>query len=217
MTEIIEAVTTWIQYAVSALGYPGIALVMAVENIFPPIPSELVMPFAGFLAASGRYSLIGVILAGMVGSVVGALVLYYLGAWADELIIRRFVRRFGRFFLLSEADVDNALSFFSRHGDAAVFFGRLIPLVRSLISVPAGMQRMPLPKFLLFTMLGTTIWSAILAVAGYYLGQNWSIVLDIISRYQRVILVLIAIAIITFVVIRVNALRRNSQSATKSP
>lgn len=214
MTEILEFIKTWIEYAVSALGYPGIALVMAVENIFPPIPSELVMPFAGFLAASGRYNLIGVIVAGMVGSVVGALVLYYVGMWADELIIRRFVRRFGRFFLLSEADVDNALAFFSRHGDAAVFFGRLIPLVRSLISVPAGMQRMPLPKFLLLTMLGTTIWSAILAVAGYFLGQNWDQVLGIIERYQRVILVLIALGVIAFVVIRVNALRRNSQSAT---
>ena len=217
MTEIIEVVTAWIQYAVSALGYPGIALVMAVENIFPPIPSELVMPFAGFLAASGRYSLIGVVLAGMVGSVAGALVLYYVGVWADETIIRRFVRRFGRFFLLSEADVDSALAFFSRYGDAAVFFGRLIPLVRSLISVPAGMQRMPLPKFLLFTVLGTTIWSAILAVAGYYLGQNWGMVIDILGRYQKVILAIIALTIVTFVVIRVNALRRNSQSATKSP
>jgi membrane protein DedA with SNARE-associated domain len=214
MTEILEFIKTWIEYAVSALGYPGIALVMAVENIFPPIPSELVMPFAGFLAASGRYNLIGVIAAGMVGSVAGALVLYYLGMWADELIIRRFVRRFGRFFLLSEADVDSALAFFSRYGDAAVFFGRLVPIVRSLISVPAGMQRMPLPKFLLLTVLGTTIWSTILSVAGYFLGQNWALVIDIIERYQRVILVLVALGVIAFIVIRVNALRRARQSAT---
>lgn len=217
MTEIIETLRIWIEYAVSALGYPGIALVMAIENIFPPIPSELVMPFAGFLVNSGRFSLIGVILAGMIGSVAGALVLYYLGLWADELIIRRFVRRFGRFMLISEADLDTALHFFSRYGEAAIFFGRLVPIVRSLISVPAGMQRMAMPKFLLYTVLGTTIWSGILATAGMFLGQNWPTVIEIIDRYQKVILALLVIGIVAFVVVRLNAMRRRPTPTSPAP
>jgi membrane protein DedA with SNARE-associated domain len=213
MTQILEAMKNWIEWAVSVLGYPGIALVMAIENIFPPIPSELVMPFAGSLVNEGRYTLVGVIVAGTVGSVIGAVVLYYIGVWADEVIIRNFVRRFGRWFLLTEDDIDTSLRFFSRYGEAAVFLGRVVPLVRSLISVPAGMQRMPMGKFLLLTTLGSAIWSTILTVAGMYLGQNWETVLEFISRYQRVILVLIALGIVAFVVIRVNALRKRQQTA----
>jgi membrane protein DedA with SNARE-associated domain len=212
MTQILETLKAWIEYAVTALGYPGIALVMAIENLFPPIPSELVMPFAGSLVNNGVYSLVGVIIAGTIGSVIGATALYYIGMWADEAIIRRFVRRFGRWFLLGEDDIDSALSFFSRYGEAAVFLGRMVPLVRSLISVPAGMQRMPMGKFLLLTTLGAAIWTSALAVAGMLLGQNWETVLDFISRYQRVILVLIALGVITFVVLRLNALRRKRQA-----
>jgi membrane protein DedA with SNARE-associated domain len=213
MTQILETLKAWIEYAVSVLGYPGIALVMAVENIFPPIPSELVMPFAGSLVNDGRYNLIGVIIAGTVGSVIGATVLYYIGMWADEVIIRNFVRRFGRWFLLTEDDIDTALKFFSRYGEAAVFLGRVVPLVRSLISVPAGMQRMPIGKFLLLTTLGAAIWTSVLAIAGMFLGQNWEAVLDFISRYQRVILVLIALGVVAFIVVRVNALRKRRQTA----
>ena len=207
MAELIEMVRHWIEFAVSSLGYPGIVLVMAIENIFPPIPSELVMPFAGFLVNSGRFTLWGVILAGMIGSVIGAVALYYIGLWADELIIRRFIRQFGRFFLLTEDDVDGALNFFSRYGEAAIFFGRLVPIVRSLISVPAGMQRMSLPKFLFYTMLGTTIWSGLLAYGGMILGQNWPTIMDWIKQYERVILVLVILGVVGFVIFRINQLR----------
>jgi membrane protein DedA with SNARE-associated domain len=205
MAEIIEQLKVWIESIVSSLGYPGIVLIMALENIFPPIPSELVMPFAGFLVVSGRYSLVGVVLAGMLGSVIGALVLYYFGRWADEVVIRSFLRRFGRYLGVSEKDLDVAMGYFARHGQVIVFFGRLIPLVRSLISIPAGMQRMPLGTFLLFTVLGTTTWCAILAYAGMVLGANWPAVIDFISQYQRVVLVLLAVAVVGFIAYRLRS------------
>jgi membrane protein DedA with SNARE-associated domain len=180
---------------------------MAAENVFPPIPSELVMPFAGFMAREGTFNIWLVILAGMLGSVIGALILYYLGAWANEAVIRRFIRRWGRYAFISEDDLDVSLSYFHRHGEVVIFFGRLIPLVRSLISIPAGMDRMPLPKFLFYTVLGTTIWSAILAFLGWFLQANWGVVAGYIEQYQRVVLVLIALAVATFMYFRVIAPR----------
>jgi membrane protein DedA with SNARE-associated domain len=193
----------WIQRVIEGLGYVGIVLVMALENVFPPIPSELVMPLAGFMAHEGKFNLVGVIVAGMIGSVIGALVLYYLGLWANEAIVRRFVRRFGRYAFISENDLDVSLNYFSKYGEAVIFFGRLIPLVRSLISIPAGMNRMPLPRFLFYTVLGTTIWSAILSYAGWLLGANYERVAGWVEQYQSVVLVLIALAVIVFVYLRV--------------
>jgi len=196
---ILEAIGGWVRSIIEALGYPGILLVMALENIFPPIPSELVMPLAGFMASSGTFNVIGVVIAGMLGSMVGALALYYIGVWADESVIRRFLRRWGRLLFISEDDLDLALHYFERHGQAVIFFGRLIPIIRSLISIPAGMSRMPMPRFLLFSALGTTLWSAALTYAGWVLGENYDQVSTFVSRYQNVVIVVLAIAIVLFV------------------
>jgi len=201
--DIFGRLGEWIQSVISTLGYPGIVLVMALENVFPPIPSELVMPLAGFLAREGEFTLWGVIVAGMVGSVLGALVLYYLGRWANEAVIRRFVRRFGRFLFISEQDLDRSLRVFHRHGEAVIFFGRLIPIVRSLISVPAACRPCPLPKFLLYTVLGTTIWSGILSYAGWLLQSQWERVGGVVEQYQSVVLVIVALAVAYFVYQRV--------------
>jgi membrane protein DedA with SNARE-associated domain len=205
---MMDQVRLWIEQIILLLGYPGIALVMLVENLFPPIPSELVMPFAGFLAADGKLNLVAAIVAGTIGSVTGALILYYLGWWANEPIIRRFMRRYGRYVFMPESDLDRALSFFDRYGQSIVFFGRLIPIVRSLISVPAGMHRMPLSKFLLFTTLGSSIWTTVLTLAGLFLGANWERILDFTKQYERLTLVIIAIVAIIFVVVQVRRMRR---------
>ena len=202
MGELASKLAELIQNVIASLGYIGIVLVMALENVFPPIPSELVMPLAGFMAHSGTFSLWGVIIAGMVGSVLGALILYYFGAWANETIIRRFVRRWGRYALTSEADLDLALSYFNRYGEAVIFFGRLIPIVRSLISIPAGMSRMPMPKFLFYTVLGTTIWSAILSYAGWFLNENYTLVATYVEQYQSMVIALVALAVLLFLYVR---------------
>lgn len=199
MTEIVEMLRIWIEEAILALGYIGIALIMLIENIIPPIPSELVMPFAGFLAAEGKLSFAGVVGAGTAGAVLGALVLYYAGRWAGEPLIRSFLRRYGRWIGVSERELDEALTAFGRRGDAMVFFGRLIPLIRSLISLPAGMNRMPVWRFLAFTTIGSLLWNLALTTAGMILGQNWEAVLSFLSQYQRVTLVVLAVALIAWV------------------
>ncbi len=199
MAEIADALRIWIEEAILALGYIGIALVMLIENVIPPIPSELVMPFAGFLAAEGRLSFAGVVAAGTAGAVLGALVLYAAGRWAGEPLVRSFLRRYGRWLGVSERELDEALRAFGRRGDAMVFFGRLVPLIRSLISLPAGMHGMPVGRFLLFTTLGSLLWNLALATAGMILGQNWDAVLAFLSQYQRFTLVVLSIAAIAWI------------------
>jgi len=203
MAEILDKLSILIEDIIAALGYPGITLVMFLENIFPPIPSEIVMPFAGFLVAdNGEMTFPGIVIAGALGSVLGALVIYYVGVWANDLVIRRFIRRYGRYFTVSEQDLDRALSFFDRYGEAIVFFGRLIPIIRSLISLPAGMKRMPLRRFLLFTALGTAIWTALLSAAGVILKENWEDILTFIDTYQMVTLVVVGAAVLVLVIRR---------------
>lgn len=200
MSQLLEQVGELIHALILQLGYPGIAVIMLVENLFPPIPSEMVMPFAGFLVGRGEMSFVGVWIAGIVGSVLGALVLYYVGMWASNLVVRRFLRRYGNWIGISEADYDRALRFFERYGDAVVFFGRFIPLVRSLISIPAGAHHMPLPRFLLFTALGSAVWSGVLNYAGVVLGENWEQILTFIDHYQTLTIVVIAVVFILLVV-----------------
>ena len=203
MGDVLSNLGDWIKGVIETLGYPGIVLVMALENVFPPIPSELVMPLAGFMANEGTFNLIAVIVAGMLGSVLGALILYYFGAWANELVIRRFIRRWGRYAFISENDLDVSLGYFHRHGEAVIFFGRLIPIVRSLISVPAGMDRMPLGKFLFYTVIGTTIWSGILSYAGWVLKENYALVAGYVERYQNLVIALVALGVLAFIYLRI--------------
>ncbi len=197
MTSPLETLSTWIQELILSIGYPGIVLVMAVENIFPPIPSELVLPFGGALSANGEMSFWGVVAAGTVGSVIGAAVLYLVGYMAREAGIRRLVAAYGRYVLISEGDIDRAAQWFERYGESAVLFGRLLPIIRSLISVPAGYTRMNFGKFLLFTTLGTLLWSFLLTFIGRALGENWETISDFTGPYQNAMLgVLVLFAIV---------------------
>ena len=200
---MLNQIATWvaliIETIVLTLGYPGIALVMLIENLFPPIPSELVMPFAGFLAAQGKMDFTLVIISGTIGAVLGAIALYYFGMWADETIIRRFVRRWGKWFTISETELNIALTFFMRRGEAVVFFGRLIPLIRSLISIPAGMRRMNFGRFLLFTSIGTSLWNLALTLAGSVLGANWKYVLSFLGTYQNVTVAVLGLGVLGFI------------------
>ena len=163
----------WITGFVERSGYWGIALLMLLENLFPPIPSELIMPLAGFTASRGELSLALVVIAGTVGSVLGALFWYAVGRWLGAARIKRFAARHGRWLTLSPGDVDEAGAWFDRHGAKAVFFGRLIPAVRTLISVPAGVSGMPMATFLAYSTLGSALWTALLAAAGYMLAGQY--------------------------------------------
>ena len=169
---MFEMITTWM----SGLGHVGVAALMLAENVFPPIPSELVMPLAGYLSAEGQLWLPATIFAGTIGSVLGALFWYYIGVWIGEERLQRFAARHGAWLTISPKDVDSAAAWFRNYGWRAVFFGRMIPGVRTLISVPAGMAGMPLKPFLIFTTLGSFIWTGLLAGAGYLLQSQYETV-----------------------------------------
>ena len=200
--DILNAIKIWVESLISTVGYPGLALVMFLENVFPPIPSEIILPLAGSLTLTGRFTLLGVTVIGMFGSVLGALVFYGIGRWFGETRLRSLVAKYGRWVFLSEEDIDRADTWFKRYGEYVIFFGRMVPIIRSVISIPAGLAAMPLLRFCFYTAIGTALWSFALAFAGRLLGASWSIVADWINRYQDVVLVLIALAIIIFVVRR---------------
>ncbi len=205
LTELLDGVATWVQALIRAMGYPGLGIVMFLENVLPPIPSEAVLPMAGWLAyeGEGNFTLWGVTLVGGLGSVLGALVFYGLGAWFGEDRVRSLLERYGRWLLLKVADFDTALAWFDRYGEQVIFFGRMVPIVRSLVSIPAGIARMNLLRFGLYTALGTSLWSFLLASAGYILGSNWTLVMEWIGRYEKIVLLLTVVAMVLFVVRRV--------------
>ena len=183
MNDPIAALANWVINTVHTLGYVGIGALTAAEDIFPPIPSELILPLAGFLAGQGRFALPLVIAAATTGSLTGALFLYALGRWVGEQRLRRFTQRFGRWLLVDESDLDRAHQWFGRHGGLAVLIGRLIPGVRSFISIPAGIEEMPIHRFVLFTVVGSGIWNTVLAVLGWWLGSQW----DKVQQYARIL------------------------------
>jgi membrane protein DedA with SNARE-associated domain len=178
----------WVSQLMSSLGYAALVFLMFVENVFPPIPSELIMPLAGFVSTQGGLSLAGVIAAGTLGSVLGALPLYYLGRRLGAERLKTLADRHGRWLTVCGGDIERAIGWFDRHGRAAVFFGRLVPGVRSLISLPAGIDRMPVVSFLLFTALGSGIWSALLAYAGFLLGGRYQEVERYVNPVSYVVL-----------------------------
>lgn len=186
----------WIVDTVSQGGYGGIILLMFLENIFPPIPSELIMPMAGFAAARGDLNMVGVIAAGMAGSILGALPWYYAGQWVGSERLKRLAARYGRWMTVSPADIDTAERWFNRHCGKAVLIGRLIPAIRSLISVPAGIARMSLWRFLLFSAAGTAVWSALLAAAGYALESEYARVADYMDPVSMIV---VAAIVLTYV------------------
>jgi membrane protein DedA with SNARE-associated domain len=163
----------WIMKMINAAGYPAIALLMFVENVFPPIPSELIMPLVGYMAGQGQLSFIGAVAASAIGSVVGALPLYYLGRSLGEEGLKEWADKHGRWLTVSRRDIERAMDWFDRHGWAAVFLCRLLPGIRSFISLPAGVNRMNLLGFLLCTTAGTTVWASFLAGLGYTLRERY--------------------------------------------
>ncbi len=177
---MLETAVTWITETIFQLGYPGILALMALESSFVPFPSEVVLPPAGYLAAQGRMSAPLVFAAGLAGSLVGALVNYYLAV----ALGRPLLHKYSRYVLIKQASLDRAEAFFRRHGEISTFIGRLIPLIRQLISVPAGLARMRLDRFVLYTSIGAGIWVMVLTVIGWYLGRNAEVVASLDALIQ---------------------------------
>lgn len=178
---MIHSVVQWLVETVSALGYPGIVALMFIESSFLPLPSELVMPPAGYLAAQGRMDPVLAVLAGTVGSIGGALFNYWFAVTVGE----PFLRRYGKYVLVRAHHLDRTEAFFARHGEISTFVGRLLPVVRHLISIPAGMARMNLKRFVAFTALGASIWCAVLVYIGWFLGRHEAVLREgVVKAYS---------------------------------
>ena len=186
---MLDDITTWVTDVVDTLGYLGVAFLVALENVFPPIPSEAVLPLAGFVAGRGDASLIGMIVAATAGSVVGAWVLYGIASAIGPVRLRAFIVRFGRWFGVREHHLERAEEWFDRRADAAVLIGRCVPLIRSVVSVPAGFRRMPIGRFTLLTALGSAMWNTALISAGAVLGERWERAGDVVGLVQGAVIV----------------------------
>lgn len=189
-----------------AIGEPGAGIAIAIENLFPPIPSEVILPLAGFFASPqlGTLNVWLVILWTTIGSVVGALALYGIGAWLGH---DRMVWLAEKLPLVDGPDVEKTVAWFHRHGKRAVFFGRFIPIFRSLISIPAGIERMPLPVFALLTLAGSGIWNTLFVFLGYFLGEQYHLVEQYTDVLQYIVIALVLIAVAWFVIVRVRKYR----------
>jgi len=183
----------WIIRTIESTGYFGIVFLMFLENIFPPIPSEFIMPLAGFMASKEQRTLSGVVLAGTIGSVLGALALYYAGYFIGEQRLKRLIDKYGRWLTISLEDLERAKGWFAKHGRLAVLVCRLVPGIRSLISIPAGIARMPLVSFLFYTAIGSGFWTALLAYGGYVLGDKFQQVEKYLNPVSYVVLLAIAL------------------------
>lgn len=198
-----SALGTFGQWAVDVmgmLGAPGIGVLVAAENLFPPIPSEVILPLGGFAAQRGEFTVIEAILWATLGSVVGAYLLYGLGRALGH---DRMVWIADKIPLVDSADITKTVNWFHKHGNKAVFFGRMLPIFRSLISIPAGIEKMPMLTFGLLTTLGSLIWNSIFVLAGFFLGSQWDVVLEYADILQNIVIVAVVLAVIWWVVSKV--------------
>ncbi len=191
---MLEAVANWVINTISTLGYPGIILTMAIESALIPLPSEIIMPFSGFLVSTGRFDLNLVALAGATGNVIGSLIAYGIGYFGHEKLVRRFVRRWGHWILVSEKELDETEKLLHRFKNLVVLGSRVVPGIRTVISLPCGFAKLPLGRFIALTFFGSLVWSYLLAWIGFVLGQNWRTIGPYFHKLDAVIVFLIVAA-----------------------
>lgn len=181
-------------------GYLGIFLLIAIENIFPPIPSEIILLFSGFMTTYTKLNILGMIISSTLGAVLGAIILYYIGKLFNKERLKKIISgKLGKLLKLKNSDIDKADKWFDNKGQKTVFFCRFIPLIRSLISIPAGMSEMSILKFLTYTTLGTLIWNIILIIIESVVGNNWTSILSILDTYSRIVVIVLGLIFILFI------------------
>ncbi|MDY0908735.1 DedA family protein [Microbacterium sp. CFBP9034] len=210
----LGALLDWSVSLMDVVGPAGAGVAIALENLFPPLPSEVVLPMAGLAASSGSFTLFEALAWTTAGSIVGAFLLYALGAWLGVERLRRIAARVP---LLHPEDIDRTVGWFERHGGKAVFFGRMIPIFRSLISIPAGVTRMSPWRFGALTAAGSLIWNTVFVLAGYFLGESWHVVEQYVDALQYVVIGVTALAVAWFVFVRTRALVATSRRPDPSP
>ncbi|WP_330203249.1 DedA family protein [Cyanobacterium sp. Dongsha4] len=192
--------TEWIINTMNSLGYVGIALLMFSENLFPPIPSELIMPLAGFSISQGQMELIPAIASGTIGTILGAFPWYYLGRIMDESKLEKLANKYGKWIFVSGGDIQKANKWFNKYGHIAVLVGRLVPGVRTLISLPAGINNMKINSFIIYSTVGTLIWISLLTSAGYILGENYTLIEKYIAPISKIALLSIVFLFVIWVI-----------------
>lgn len=184
---MIEVIGSWIIHFISTLGYFGVFILMTLESACIPIPSEVTMPFSGSLIASGRFDFWILVIVGTGGNLIGSLLAYWLGAWGQEAVVRKVIVKYGKYLLISEHEYDRSERWFRNHGEMVVFGSRILPIVRTFISLPAGVAKMNLTRFIIYTSVGSFIWSFVLTSIGVTLGANWKSLEGYFRKFDVVI------------------------------
>jgi membrane protein DedA with SNARE-associated domain len=205
---MLSGLSASIIHLIHSLGYLGVFILMTCESALIPIPSEVTMPFAGYLAQTGILSLPLVVLVGAVGDLTGSLISYAIGYYLEETVILKLIKKYGKFILISEHEYVRAVKWYNKYGSGITFFSRLLPIVRTFISVPAGLSEMNIWKFAVFTFLGSFLWSLILANIGYYLGAHWDTIGPIYSKFQLVIIIAAVLLVAYYIYHKVNTLKK---------
>ena len=196
---MIAQISLFIIHLIQTTGYMGIFVLMTLESALIPIPSEVTMPFAGFLANQGSLSFIPVVLTGAIGNLVGSLIGYYIGYFLEENLIISLIKKYGKFLLITEHDYVKATNWFKKYGNSVVFFSRLLPGVRTFISLPAGLSEMNIWKFSAYTFAGSLLWSGVLAYVGFYLGERWKDLEPVYRKFELAIVVLAVFAVLFYI------------------
>lgn len=196
---MLEALSNLIIQLIQTSGYLGIFILMTLESALIPIPSEVTMPFSGFLISRGVLSFFPVILTGAVGNLMGSLIAYGIGFYLEETVILSLVRKYGKFILMTKEDYTKSLNWFNKYGNSIVFFSRLLPAIRTFISLPAGLAKMNIWKFSIYTFVGSFIWSAFLTIIGVYLGSNWHTLEVYFRRFDFAIAVLLILGVLFYI------------------
>ncbi len=195
---MISSVIDWLVNLIEVIGYPGVAIAMFIESFFAPIPSEIILPFSGFVAFGGSLNIYVVIVVATVAAYLGTLPFYFVGRWGNEFVLE-FLKKYGKYLFISQEDLQKGFDAFEKYGGGIVFFGRLIPIVRTVISFPAGVAKMNFLQFSIYTLVGAGIWSSILASAGFYLGDRWDMVSVYVERYENIILILFLVLLALYI------------------
>ncbi len=184
---MIQSIIDWLVNVISVLGYPGVFISVFLESFFAPIPSEIILPFSGFVASLGSMNIYFVIVVATVAAYLGSLPFYFIGKWGEKPVLE-FLDKFGKYLFIKKSDVKKGFEVFDKYGSGVVFVGRLVPIIRTLISFPAGVAKMNFLKFTSFTLFGSLIWNIVLTYAGYLLGDHWEKIGDIVGQYEKVII-----------------------------
>src|SRR4030043_627778 len=195
ISDILAQLANFIIKIISDSGYFGITFLMALESACIPIPSEIIMPFSGYLVALGRFSLLAVIFWGAIGNLIGSIIAYWVGVFGGK----PFIERYGKYVLIRKEELDRSQRFFERYGGLSIFFSRLLPIIRTFISFPAGIAKMPFIRFCLYTFVGSLFWSAVLSYIGVFFGENWEVIGAHFRKFDWLILILLIIFILLFI------------------